>query len=397
MFCPNCGTSNPDNAIFCEECGTKIESQTKKTKTITVKNKLIIGEAVVLIILLICAYKLGEKKLGAEAVASKYFEQVMSGNWEGAYDNLEIVDSPFLSKNLFVQVNKNNERKEYTTYKVEYSSLQLKGTGIINEVQISYRPKGASAASNMIVHLVKEGKKQLFFFDEWKVVPDNYIAHDYSIQVPKGVEVQLDGVKIDDTYREDESQAVSSTMDTYVIPDLFAGSHELVLKHENMENIRDIIETEDKEYYIENMPVKKEVKEKLVKKAAADLKTIYIQGFQQADFSKIKSIFSNDTEALYGLQYGYNDFKEGFQGYDNDLGLKSVLFSNIKGTVTHEYKEGNSIFEVQLEYFYNAKSNILNWDGTYKENMYQDTGTNTFVYVVEDGKWVIKSFDFNAV
>ena len=30
MFCPNCGAKNKEDAIFCAECGYKLEEKSKK-------------------------------------------------------------------------------------------------------------------------------------------------------------------------------------------------------------------------------------------------------------------------------------------------------------------------------------------------------------------------------
>ena len=31
MFCKNCGEENPENAVYCRNCGTKLIEEVKKT------------------------------------------------------------------------------------------------------------------------------------------------------------------------------------------------------------------------------------------------------------------------------------------------------------------------------------------------------------------------------
>ena len=34
MFCKNCGEENPENAVYCRNCGTKLIEEVKKTEVI---------------------------------------------------------------------------------------------------------------------------------------------------------------------------------------------------------------------------------------------------------------------------------------------------------------------------------------------------------------------------
>ncbi|MDI6643511.1 MAG: zinc-ribbon domain-containing protein [Methanobacteriaceae archaeon] len=44
MFCPNCGKENPDNAIFCSDCGNKIEKILENSET-TSEDRLSTGKS----------------------------------------------------------------------------------------------------------------------------------------------------------------------------------------------------------------------------------------------------------------------------------------------------------------------------------------------------------------
>ena len=58
MVCRECGTTNPDNATYCSECGGKltaleIVSENTKIQLSDPKNRIILGMGIVIIVLLI--------------------------------------------------------------------------------------------------------------------------------------------------------------------------------------------------------------------------------------------------------------------------------------------------------------------------------------------------------
>jgi uncharacterized membrane protein YvbJ len=59
VFCPNCGTRNDDDSIFCQNCGATISSA-KSTVAVTQRSKkkiiLSIVGLLIVVILSICSY-----------------------------------------------------------------------------------------------------------------------------------------------------------------------------------------------------------------------------------------------------------------------------------------------------------------------------------------------------
>ena len=236
MFCPNCGTKNEDDALFCASCGTRlVEDTVQNTDTISQTPEtveatepvvtgsiapeqpaggfdpnqaaggfnpnqaagnfkapavkmdkwmmIVIVEAVVAVFAIVMFFNIGKKTFGYESVASNYFEAMMNGDWGNAYDFLDVSESDFLNKDMFIAANKDKGITEYNTYNID-SSTESK---VSADVSISYREKSSSSTSNEYISLNRQGKKNFLFFDSWKVSPDEYICESFEIQAPPDI------------------------------------------------------------------------------------------------------------------------------------------------------------------------------------------------------------------
>ena len=69
-ICPYCNTDNPENAVFCKKCGALFVGQPefvnleeKKAKKITdLKNKVVVGICIVLLVVALVIFKSGSTK-----------------------------------------------------------------------------------------------------------------------------------------------------------------------------------------------------------------------------------------------------------------------------------------------------------------------------------------------
>lgn len=426
MFCPNCGEKNPEGAIFCQECGGKMatgikrrveqsqmgqpkvaeqdlevskiekprveQARTEMPRTerpkaekakMTTKKKIILAELVVLVVLLAGAYKIGEKRLGAEAVAVEYFKQVMNADWASVYDKLELEENEFLSKELFVEGNKVIGSEEYTTFEIEKEGMLANSNSVTKRVNIIYHLKGDMNEGAMYINLVKQPEKKLFFFDDWKVLPNEYIIEQYPLEVPKGVTVKLANIELGEQYKTNSSDG----RDYYTIPKVFSGRYTIQLTQENMEDVIMPMATVE-DYYFDRMTIKKDVKKELVKKAGEDLRMFYTEGLAQADFSNMEKSFVKDEVIRVQLKNSFEEMKDDLLG-ENGSGVKSISFSNMGGVV---YGEEDGSFRVELRSPYTTKYKSYSYWNGLEENSYSGETMNSFTYVFEDGKWLIKDF-----
>ncbi|BCN31608.1 zinc-ribbon domain-containing protein [Anaeromicropila herbilytica] len=418
MFCPECGAKVPDDAAFCGECGTKIEIQPTITgptneskqelmyqppasaiptfhpkKQMSKMAKIVLTEAILLAVGLFSFVAIGKKQFGPAQVAKHHFLKEMNGDWEGVYDDLDIATSDFLTKKEFLKAKENQGATKYNTYQIDSNSSSKKD--ISTTVDISYRLKGEHDDSAFNVELNKQSSRNFLFFDSWKVAPDNYIYSDYSITVPSKAKVVLDGITLGSSYLNNESE--DDSYDSYVIPELFIGQHDIKITQDNMEDIKSTISTDNEGYYLENMTLNKDVQTELAKDAAKAMKELYAAAATQSPFSDISDLFISDEVQRSNMKDSYTYFSSYFSSGDG-TGIDAIDFSNVTGDVSYDTIDNQLYITVTVDYDYNLTYSVNDyWSGEKQTNTYSNSSSTDFTYVYEDGKWLLDRTDFNTL
>jgi uncharacterized membrane protein YvbJ len=433
MICPVCGEKNTEDALFCQECSAKLDNSQKiieypiDTKVKQLRNpqefpkprltlpeptkprltlqlpavkkvhkrskmrKIIIGEIILFLLLLLSFYMAAKKMYGPEKTAENHFLRVMNGNWGDVYEDLDITKSAFLSKERFVNSHKNASSMEYNTYRVNKAYHKKGSFG--TSVTISYRLKGGAKDENYVVTLNKQGDKKYFLFDSWKVEPSAFICKDYKITVPLGVKVVLDGTELNSNYITSKDTAFN----TYEIPEIFYGDYKLELTQENMDTINTTISITNTGYYVKQMNLKQEVQAEVINEAGNAMKAIYDTALSDGNFDQIAGMFSENTEVRTDIKTSYTNFKKSLK-QSLFKWLKQADFNNIKGIASYDYNKGIDYLYVTLDYDYTATYVKTKWwTGEAVTNYYTDHGSSDFTYIFENGKWVLYAAAFNVI
>lgn len=210
MFCQACGTPNDDAALFCESCGARLEKK-KTGKIISKEHIILFSEIVILCILIVVFYSVGELSCSPENVAERYFVNVVNGNWEKVFQELDIEETPFINAERLSDADINRIFENINNYSVAQNTLdrelwnELTNTDLGTVVTINYRLKGMDYDNRYEIPLNKQIDKKYLFFDDWKVGTGNLVCQNFSVYVPDGAKVMVDGIPLDDTYlRETE-------------------------------------------------------------------------------------------------------------------------------------------------------------------------------------------------
>ena len=220
MFCGECGTKNTSGSKFCENCGAKLEDQTKNVNTeptpvinntatpeiiattgvtpvtniqqhqpMNKKTKLIIWVVGLLIAALFGGYYYVGTLVTPEKIAENYFNAMVSQDANAIYELLNVEETTFTTKKMFKKVLKNTmgdtkvEISNYEVGKVKYADL-LKASA---SVTITYIQKDSEKSATMDVKLVKSQDKKWLLYDKWLIESEEFaIAKDYEINVEKG-------------------------------------------------------------------------------------------------------------------------------------------------------------------------------------------------------------------
>lgn len=406
MYCQNCGTKNSDDAVFCESCGTKLERNdipVEQTPVQMLENGpadvtqaapaahkpvpkwlvILIVEAVALIAVFYAAFALAKRGFSEERMAANFFVEMANGDWEKAYEKLDVEESEFINAKMFALANKNNSFGSINAYSVEkqggaFGDL-IANTGLGMAVDIKYRTKGSNSDSTYEVILNKQGRKKLLLFDDWKVSTDQLICNNYQIQVPDGANVVFDGITLSDSYRSSDAGDYGTY---YTIPQIFRGSHTLTVSKENFEDVtRNItVSSSYDEYSVSNMTMKKEVLEELIQLAGKNMQTIYTSAIEGKKFDTIADLFAKDAKE--DVEDSYSNLLSNLSGNGSSVPYK-LKFHNIQGSA---YTNGTSVSisaEYHMEYSYEDW-----WDGSLQTDSMDSNEQFTFDFVEEDGKWV---------
>ncbi|MCR5485805.1 MAG: zinc ribbon domain-containing protein [Clostridiales bacterium] len=272
MYCPECGTKNPDENKYCLNCSARLidnsvasgaapafdihrvksdlgavrgkarnalekvdkEKASASFDNLTRNKKLLpaLGVTAAVIALAVIFAAVGKSITSPKNIADKYFKSYISANYEKMYSCLDVTDSEFVNKNTFAVYMQN--RSDSLTDVTNYELTELYGDSYYNDVaesadlkktfNVTYYINGKSSGNYMNIVLIKSSDKKLFFFDDYKVTLENLVVNNVKILTPAGAEITLDGVKIDKKYREKASEE-TSWCDVYTVSAMFGGEH----------------------------------------------------------------------------------------------------------------------------------------------------------------------------
>lgn len=407
MFCQECGTKNTDDSIFCANCGVRLErdavnqNQTQKVqpqgypgagvqsmpKKIE-KWKLIFGvELVMIVLLLILAYKNAGTYFGAGEVAERYFLANANGDWSRAYQMLELDESDFVKEKDYEKMAAKDSLPKITTYTVgEIDALSGKELG--TTVDIRYRSKGDSMDSTYTVSLNKQPGKKFLLFDDWKVSTDDIIAKDVTVRVPQDAKVILDGEKLSDSYlskREDEEEH----LDTYVVPQMFAGTHAVTVTMDGMKEDHGTLNTYNADSYtVYSLNPTEETMDKIIKTAGEDMQKVYEAAMHGDAFSTIADLYVSDKDEMERIEDNYDTFLEAVQRNSRNT-VNTLRISNISASAENYGWSDEMVMEVRLEFDYSVDFSYEDfWDGDIKQDSYDSSDSITYEFVYEDGEWL---------
>lgn len=161
MFCQACGTPNDDAALFCESCGARLEKK-KTGKIISKEHIILFSEIVILCILIVVFYSVGELSCSPENVAERYFVNVVNGNWEKVFQELDIEETPFINAERLSDADINRIFENINNYSVAQNTLdrelwnELTNTDLGTVVTINYRLKGMDYDNRYEIPLNKQ-------------------------------------------------------------------------------------------------------------------------------------------------------------------------------------------------------------------------------------------------
>ncbi len=442
MYCPECGTKNDDNAVFCENCGTRLQdSETesydvseveapdtdaagedltedvsaetapdttmgdnsdleaeeageeeeeeaeaeKKEKAKKEKRPLSKQGRRAQIIAVIAAAAAViilivccNFLLSSSHIAEKYATAALKGNWSAAYDN------------MYVQ-----KKGEFTTKEAfvtaatvsEDSSVGEKYTILsVNKLSgslfnSSYDIKYATAdavTGSMTLNLKRNG---LF----WKVEPtDDHKEVSYSISVPEGATVSVDKIIVSDQYKVSSD----SGSDVYTISPIFGDTHYVEVTGDNVDNIVQLVKAPEGETAAVTAKYDEETIKEVVTRAATDLRSILNAAVQDMKVTAVDALSNSYEETKEELLNKYESLKDNSFGYGGSSPVSGYSLSNLAAYAYPTVENGKSAMRVEVNGDFKLTGGS---NGTQK-----GTCTHTLSYVHDNGEWVLYDMDLDV-
>jgi len=332
MFCRNCGTQIPNNALFCPVCGNKLAQQPPKEKVDSGIAFLVLAivEFVLLIVLVAGIVLCGNKKFSAQAVAQRYYMAVVNQDWSTAYACVDTEKSAGLC-----------------TYSSYLNAIGLYDFDSNAEVEIRSKDENSAIASfgNKEIPLVCIGRKFLIFKD-WKVdaSTDATIGTGYVfVETYTGDALYVDGMKV-----EIEPQIEENYPDyqMYAIPTLFRGNHTFSLTESGGSVVE--LPYAGGEYIDMNRIASNgtiQVDSKALDSAYQAFNDLMSAGMKGQGFNAVAYLFA--PESVDAAQANYEAWLTNFEesrSMSYDYGYTHLSFYDVKVCATNIYEQDGLTF-----------------------------------------------------
>lgn len=395
MFCPECGSKNDDNALFCENCGTKLQSGAgnvvsspvkKEREPLSKENKVLAIEAAVMVVCLILCFVIYGKTCGPESVAEKYVEAKYTQNWSKVYDVLEVKKSgEFSSKEAFVTAQELNTDAEEQVVEIR-SSDERSGSFGRKTIIVRYRDNNSAEKEEVVVK--KHGLG-------WKVVTDEYVNKKFAIAVPKGAQVTVDKIDVSGSMKASDE---IEEMDTYKFDKVFGARHYVEISGKDIEKTQALVAASEDGPVIVDAGYNEKIMDRLAEQASGDLQKILEAAAANKRFSEVKvfkSIHKNYKEDAIS-EYEYLR-KQLCGSSGSTYELEEYQISNMEAE-SREVEEGSDKFlEIKVKGEAYLHGTDAYWDGDRYDKVHNGNCSYYLYYGRKDGKWKLSAIDISSI
>lgn len=328
-------------------------------------------------------FVVGKNTFSAQNVATDYFKAIINGDWDVAYDMMDMDESDFINKDMFVKAVNGSD-----TLKVNKYTVKASESSIAADAVIKYRKRGASSDDELELFMNKEDSKQFLLFDSWKISSDSYTVSDFTVQVPSGTTLYMDDVEVPEKYIDEDTDSYT----TYTIDKLFKGTHTFYIETGDFESSKGTYDVEyDEDYYtVDSIKIDQDSQKEIVDTAYGYMKQIIDAASTGQKFNSIKDIFTDDAAKDAKNEYE-NYFASAFYAYAKDDGITGVALSNVDADVESVYiEEGEVFISISIRYD-DANTGLTTdwWTGSLKNGSASTSGSTDMLLKYVDGKWLI--------
>ena len=296
------------------------------------------------------------------------------------YNYIDVPENEFTTKKIFTEV-VDNKKEDLVNYQVV--SEEVSTDGLSAQVKISYTLEGRQTPLTKTIYLVKDKKNKMLIFDNWKISDGSSLVEtDYQITVFKDSTLKLEGVLVDEKYKDDSE---SSRYDTYVIPALFKGDYDAQITLKNGLTMESKIDVSGYSSTINTFELSDKNEKSLEEAITDNINKIYKSAIDKKAFNDIKNDFNYKDADLSDLEDAYNSLSKSVTNNE----LMSYELTDVEIERLSINDDGNLYVTASLEYKYSVKEYFSE---DVVSNSDDDTAYLTFDY--NDG---FKLVDFTSL
>ncbi len=440
MYCQNCGTDNDDAAVFCCNCGARLEKDAQQPQSTAPvqqatpvqpeapaqqaapvqpvkkapkrKMKPAVKGVIIACAVVVCAavafIAVGSHISSPEYAANQYMDAVKAGDWGKVYSSLDLSTGEFVNRDQFVKVCGKNDKykniKSYTTSKPQKAieTLGFGAAGLVAKPDsatqksffVEYDPKN-DTPQFFVLTLERQPQKQLLFFDIWKASAEDFIVPTMEVTVPKGTTAELDAKKIDAKY-EDKANSDNGII-TYKLHNVLKGSHSITCTAPYLKDKTNQVDVEMPDQNVifssADLSIKDETLKQIGSQAEKFTQDYFNAESAHKDFSTIQDSVTTDQETLKSMQDDYKENKDTFSDGKSE-GFVKIATGNFKTMEEGSLNDEAPHINVKMNYTYSYVAAIEDFTTNKLVNhtaTHPAEGTVGFTFV--KGKWVIDSFE----
>lgn len=373
MFCEECGTKNVNGSQFCENCGHKLQQpekvvkEKKPRKKLGIKTYIIIGA----IALIIVAYFVGSFLTSPKRIAETYFKAISNVDVDTVYGFLETGNSEFTTKEVFNKVIGDIDSKKMKIVNYTISDMKKETSGMTGTVTITYLIDGETESDTMEITFVKDKSKKYLIYDNWKIQIDGYkLVDDYTVQVMKGSIVEIEGIKLDSKYlNNDES---TNAIDVYSMPSLFNTTYNIkvtlpigITTEDTMNVYSGSKYTLD---YISKSDISDETKTKITNKSKEVIQSIYTNALEGKSWDDIKSTYEITDVDISTVKTAYENLAASLLTASNKL--TSIEYTSVEISSLTINNDNTLNLTLKGSYKYAIKYDYLGEEKTHEDTDY---------------------------
>ena len=351
-------------------------------------------------VLAICALlgifiALGTRAGSSYRFAESYFSYYVTNNYEEMYKMIDCKESEFINLENFQ--NKCEGEKIYGSI-TGYSLSKPVEQGNTVTYVVTYYLGSNTSPHTYTISLHKQKKHTYLFFNTWKVSVNRFLIKDYTINVPVGTVVTMDG---EDISKYKSSTSEDGTTDIYTVNTMFSGDHTIAV---NLDATGEITKTQyvtddndNIEITTNDFAMKPDVQQKLYEYSSYIVKTMYEYVMDKTkNYESISVLYAKTDEAKASAKSTY----EAIASELNKEGGATIKVLDIKTLspkiASFTYPDRVSV-EVTYNYDFTAVTGMSMLSGIVED--YSGSGTDTaMVYLnLIDEEWQIVKVDMKCL